>query len=162
MVTFGKIDSSFIKNLKRILKFTQFGAKTSFECAPFGVDANPIKGMTAIHSTTSNNSEDVIIGYLNVGQLAEPGEVRLFSVDESGQLKSFIWLKNDGKIQLNGDAFSSVRFENLQTALNTYATAVNAETAKIQTAITALGGTYARTEVSIDISNSQSQDVLLK
>lgn len=163
MITFSKIDSSTFDSLKRrILKFLQFGVKTSFESSPFGVDSSPIKGMTAIYSPTSNNSEDVILGYINKNQLAESGETRLFSLDANGNLKSYLWLKKDGSLELNGDGFSAVRFENLKTALDNMVTGINTENTKIQTAITTLGGTYARADISINLSSSESPDVKIK
>lgn len=162
-ITFGKLDSTTINNLgKRIVKFFEFGAKTASECAPFGVDCNPIKGMTAIHSQSSNNGESVIIGYINTNQLADVGESRLFSVDDDGNLKAFIWNKKDGKLWLNGDTHTCVRFLPLQTGLNNQNTLINLELAKIATAIGLLGGSYTVAPVSTNITSAESVDVLLK
>lgn len=163
MITFGKLDSTSINSLgKRIIKFFEFGAKTASEISPFGIDSNPIKGMNAIHSQSSNNGESVIIGYINTNQLSEAGESRMYSVDENNTLKSFIWNKKDGKLWLNGNGYSSVRFEPLQSALNTQKDLINAELLKIQTAISTLGGAYAKTDITININNSKSEDVKLK
>lgn len=163
MITFAKLDSTLINNLgKRIIKFFEFGAKTASESMPFGIDSSPIKGMTAIHSQSSNSGESVIIGYINTNQLAESGESRMYSVDQNNVLKAFIWNKKDGKIWLNGNGYSSVRFEPLESALNNQKDLINAELFKIQTAIITLGGTYAKTDVAININSSKSEDVKLK
>lgn len=163
MITFSKIDSSTITDAgKRILKFLQFGPKSGNESMPFGVDSNPTKGMTAIFAETSNSGENVIIGYINKNQLAEVGEVRIFSTDANGSLKGFVWCKNDGKVQLNGNDYSSVRFEPLNTALTNQDNLINTELQKIALAITTLGGSYTPATVTTDISNSKSEDVKLK
>ena len=96
MITYAKIKSATIELGKRILKIEEFGAKTASESMPFGMDSNPIADMIAIHSTTSNNAESVIIGYINKNQIAGVGESRLYSLDANGVLKAFVYCKNDG------------------------------------------------------------------
>lgn len=160
MLTFSKLDSSTLSNIgKRILKVLQFGAKTASECSPFGIDANPIKGMTAVYGDTSNNGDTVVLGYIQKNQLAQEGETRFFSLDSSGNLKAFIWLKNDGDIQLNGDQFSSVRFQPLKSGIDTKDSLINTELSKIATAIGTLGGTYVPANISTNISQSESETV---
>lgn len=162
MITFSKIDSVILNTGKRILKFLQFGAKTANESLPYGLDSSPIKGMTAIYATTSNDAESVIIGYIQKNQIVEAGESRLFSTDENGVLKAFIWNKKDGTIEINGNSYTSVRFEPLDTALRSQDTLINTELQKIAIAIGTLGGTYVPANVTTDISNSKSDTVKLK
>jgi len=162
MITFAKIKSATFELGKRILKFEEFGAKTASESMPFGIDSNPIENMIAIHSTTSNNAESVIIGYINKNQIAEIGESRLYSLDANGALKAFIYCKNDGILLLNGDSYSGVRYEPLKSGLDNQNNLINAELLKIQTAITTLGGSYALTQVSIDVTTSKSETIKLK
>ena len=164
MVTYGKYKSSILENGKRILKFLGIGgsASTASESMPFGIDSNPIADMIAIHSTTSNNAESVIIGYINKNQIAEAGESRLYSLDANGVLKAFVYCKNDGILLLNGDGYSGVRYEPLNTGLGNQNTLINAELIKIQTAITSLGGAYARAGVTFDITTSKSDMVKIK
>jgi len=59
-----------------------------------------------------------IIGVLVQSQGAEPGEKKLFSRDENGELKSLIYLKKDGIIELNGNADFAVRFSELESGFN--------------------------------------------
>jgi hypothetical protein len=162
MITFSKLKSSTIDQGKRILKVLQFGAKTANESGPFGVDSSPIENMTAIFSETSNAGESVIIGYINKSQLSEPGETRLFSMDNTGVLKAELWLKNDGSIIMNGGGFSAVRFENLNAKLSQEVTDINTELTKISAAISNLGGVYITAPISLDISNCESETIKLK
>lgn len=161
-MTFSIFKSSVIELGKRILKIEEFGVKTANECMPFGMDSNPIANMTAIHSITSNNSESVVIGYINKNQVAASGEMRLFSLGASGVQKTFLWLKANGKLELNGNMYSAVRYEPLNTGLQNQTQLINIELVKIQAALTALGGVYTHAPVTTYIANSKSDDVKLK
>lgn len=163
MITFSKFDSSTITALgKRILKIFEFGAKTASDCAPFGIDSSPIKGMTAIYAKSSNDAEGVVIGYVDNNKKALSGELRLYSKDANGVEKTFLWLKNNGNLELNGNQYNSVRFEPLKTGLDNSNNLLNIELAKIEIAIQTMGGTYNRSDVAIDIENSKSETVKLK
>lgn len=161
MATFSKYKEMAIEAGKRILKVLEFGTKTADECAPFGIDSVPIKDMTAIYMNTSNNSESVIVGYINTNQLAAEGETRLFSVDASGALKAFVWLKANGNIEINGNAYNSVRFEPLKTGLNNQDALINTELAKIATAIGTLGGVYVPATVTTNVDAAKNDTVKL-
>jgi hypothetical protein len=162
MITFAKLDSSILNLGKRIYKFLQFGAKSASESLPYGLDSSPIKGMTAIYATTSNDAESVIIGYIQKNQLSEVGESRLFSTDENGVLKAFIWNKKNGTIEINGSDFTAVRYAPLNTGLQAQNALINTELTKIALAISTLGGSYAPATITTDISNSESNTVKLK
>jgi hypothetical protein len=159
MITFSKLAETAIEKGKRIIKVLQFGVKTAEECSPFGVDANPLKDMTAIYADTSNNSESVIIGYINKNQIAGPGETRFYSLDSNGGLKAFIWLKDDGSIELNGSTNSAVRYEPLNNSITQAKVDINAELAKISLAIGGLGGVYTVAPIIIDLTSSKNDKV---
>lgn len=161
MITFSKFSDSVIEKAKRILKVSQFGAKTADEIAPFGVDANPIKGMTALYCDTTNSGESAVVGYINESQMAGSGEFRIYSMDSNKAVKSFIWLKNDGTIEVNGNTYSMVRFEPLKIGLQNTDTAINAQLNLIATAITSLGGTYVPTPINTNIDDSKNDTVKL-
>lgn len=161
MIYFSKFFESALEAGKRVLKVNQFGAKTANESMPFGIDSNPIKDMTAIYAETSNDSESLIIGYINESQLSESGETRIFSLDENKVLKAFVWCKNNGEIHLNGSDSTAVKFEQLKTSLQSTDTAINAELLKIQTAIATLGGTYVKVDITTNIDSSKSEKVKL-
>lgn len=157
MITNATVDSTSTEDGMRMVKVDQFGAKEPYECSPYGFDSNPVKDMTAIYADTSENGEPIIIGYVNENQLAEVGELRLYNSEQG-----YIWIKKDDSIELNGNARTIVAFQNLKTELQNTIVKVNAELVKIQTAITALGGAYAKTDVNIDISSSEVKDVKVK
>lgn len=103
------------------VKFLRFGKSDVQECieaSSYGVDSNPIKDMIAIYAPTQESGKNYVIGYLNTNRLAEIGENRLFSTDENGELKAWIWLKNDGKVQILGDTDNMVRYSKLEEAFN--------------------------------------------
>lgn len=159
MITFAKVKDAVLSNLKRILKVEQFGVKTASESSPFGLDSVPLKNMTAIYSDTSNNSESVILGYINESQLALPGEFRIYSLDSNKNLKSFIWLKVDGSIEINGSSNFAVKYTELQSALSLLSTNINTENTKIAAAISLLGGSYIPNPINIDITLAKNETI---
>lgn len=119
MVNYVTVISTEINNLsQRIVKFLRNGKddiQTTEQITPFGVDSNPLKDMVAIYSPTKTKGGNVIIGYINRNQLADIGENRIFSEDSSGDLSTFIWLKNDGTMQIGGDSDNMVRYSTLKS-----------------------------------------------
>lgn len=162
MITFSKFKSAVIEGGKRILKVSQYGAKTAKESYPFGFDSCPLENYTAVYSETSNSGEAVIIGYINTNQICEPGESRIFSENSVGDLVGSIWLRKNGDLQLNGDQFTSVRFGPLLNAVDLQNVAINAELVKIQSAISLLGGSYIPGQINFDPANVESSTVKLK
>ena len=118
MITRCKIDSFELKANKRILKVLQFGTKTAAESAPFGDDAAPLKDMIAVFAETSNNSEPVVVGYINKNQIAGPGEKRIYSLKPDGLASADIYLKDDGTVEFHGSTKNMVRYQELETAFN--------------------------------------------
>jgi len=162
-ITLSKTKGSILDSIgRRIYKIFEIGAKTAKECAPFGIDSSVPDEFTAIFAKTSNIGESVVIGYIQRNQLAAVGETRMFSLDPDGNLSAFVWAKNDGSLQLNGDAFTAVRFAALQTALNAEVQLINVELGKIAAGIATAGGSYVVTPITLDISAAESPDVKLK
>lgn len=123
MLNFVKVISSEKDSLaRRVIKFLRFGnsdVQTSIEAAPHGFDSVPFKDLVAVYGKTSSTGKTVIVGYLNKDRLADVGENRIFSTDAQGQLQTYIWLKNDGTMEIGGDTDNMVRFSELETAFNT-------------------------------------------
>lgn len=117
-----KIISSEVDSFnRRVIKFLRFGKRdiqTSFDCAPCGIDANPIKDMVAIYSETTEKGKTVIIGYIKRQQLTAPGELRLYSTDAAGTLKFYTWLRANGTLELGGSTKHLTRFEELESGFN--------------------------------------------
>jgi hypothetical protein len=162
MISLARFKSAIIEGGKRILKVEQFGAKTAKECYPFGFDSMPPENWTAIYADTANKDESVIIGYINKNQLAEAGGSRMYALGSFGEVVGFVRCGANGITELNGSAFSSVRFESLKIAIDNNDTLINTELAKIATAITALGGVYSPVSIETNLLNTKSETVKLK
>ena len=81
-----KVISTSLANTFRSVKVNgngNYDPRTADEVAPFGTDANPVAGMTALYCDTGNNAKRVIVGYINTQQLAGPGETRRSSQGRS-------------------------------------------------------------------------------
>src|SRR6478609_7913739 len=121
-INIAKVKSTaFDRLFRRITKVLRYGkddSQTGLEAEPYGIDSNPIAGMDAIYAETSDIGRKVIIGYIGKDKLAAIGETRLYSTDEDGELKFFVWLKNDGTLQLGGNTKHLARFEELETGFN--------------------------------------------
>jgi len=159
MITFSKVRDFVIENGKRILKVQEYGAKTAKVAANYGDDSQPLKNMTAIYSPTAVNSEPVIIGYINTNQVAKEGEKRIFSQSLDGSLSFAIHLKTDGSCEIGGNVDNAVRYQALSTSLASSDTLLNAELAKIATAIGLLGGVYTVAPVTTNISSSKIDQI---
>lgn len=113
-----KILSSSIDLAKRrVVKFLRLGSddvQTSLQVGPFGVDSNAPKDMIAIYGATSEKGKTVIIGYVNKNALAEVGGYRTFSTDSNGEVKSVVYLRSDGSIEINGTDDNLVRYAKLK------------------------------------------------
>lgn len=129
------------------------------QAAPFGVDSNPIAGLKAIYSDTSLKGKGVIIGYLNESNLTDEGETRLYSMNSEGELQTYILLKADGVIELAGNSHNAVRYTPLNTAIQSFKTALQTELGLIASGIAAGGGSYTPGLLSIDISASKIDEI---
>jgi len=118
----GKVDSGTFNAAKNlIVKILRLGAndvQTSKQISPYGLDSNTIKDMVAIQGETSIKGENVIVGYIGKQHITESGEIRLYSTDDQGVLKSTIYLKKDETLELMGDSNWAVKFNELETAFN--------------------------------------------
>lgn len=162
MITLAKTRDTFIEKSKLIIKVLQFGAKTAKQTAPFGIDSNPLDNYTAIYSETLNAGESVILGYINKNYITEKGEIRLYSLNDSGVVQAYAHLRKNGDLELNGSEFSAVRFENLKVAIDAQNVLINAELVKIAAAITALGGVYVPGPINTNLTNSKSETIKIK
>jgi hypothetical protein len=119
--------STRVKDGARLVKALFFGkddVREISEIAPAGIDANPVKDMVGLYCDTTVKGDGILIGWINVNQLAQAGEVRLYSQDSNGAEKARFWVRNDGKIEVGGtgargsNTNHAAQFEGLQTAYN--------------------------------------------
>lgn len=163
MISLAKFKSASIEGGKRIIKaLTIGGAATAKQVYPFGFDSQPLEGVTAIYSSTSNMDEAVIIGYINKDQLAEPGGSRIYSLGSSGEVSGFLYARASGVLELNGSDYSAVRFQELKTQIDLLQTQINSQWPLIASGIATGGGVYTPTNVDIDLTSSESPTVKLK
>lgn len=163
MITLAKVRDSFVEKGKLIIKaLTLKGAATAKQVTPFGIDSNPLGNWTAIYADTTNAGEAVILGYINKNYITEQGEIRIYSLGEDQAVKAYVYAKKDGNLELNGAEFSAVRFQNLKLATDQADSLINTELSKISAAISALGGSYIISNVSTDLTDTESLTVKLK
>ena len=156
------ISTAFDSVLRRIVKVRRYGkddTQTAIEGSPYGTDSNPIAGMIAIYAPTSDKGKKVIIGYVNISQLAAVGEHRIFSTDTDGELKFYVWLKNDGTCQMGGTAHNLVRYTPLNQGLQDLKTALQAELFAIAAGIATGGGSYTPGTLTVDIAGSKIDEI---
>lgn len=114
-----KVLSTSIKKLKLITKILRFGLNdslTAFNVSPPCVDARPIKGMRAVYMDTGNDSEPIIVGYINNNSKSNEGEIRLYSLNADGEEQNYIIITNKGVIEIGGSTDYMVRFSELKEA----------------------------------------------
>jgi hypothetical protein len=129
MANFVKTISTELDNLqRRVVKFLRYGksdVQTSLQVVPHGIDSNPVKDLIALYAETGEKGKTVIVGYLNKNVLAAIGETRLYSTDADGALKTFLWLKANGTMELGGSAKNLARFQELKSGFDTLKTDFN-------------------------------------
>lgn len=117
-----EVISSRIQKGKRLLKFIGFGKDDTREkniVSSFGDDSNAPKGMISVFSRTSSDSGGVVLGYINVHQLAEVGGKRIYSTNADGsEVKFEVYLRADGTCEIGGNSDNMVRYSKLETAFN--------------------------------------------
>jgi len=156
------ITTAYDSSKRLLVKVRRFGKsdiQTPYQSNPFGLDSNPIAGMKAIYSATSEAGKNVIVGYLNVDQLSQTGEARLYATDSNGVLKTYVWLKNNGDILLGGDSDNLVKYTPLNNGLQDLRLALQQELIAIAAGISAGGGSYTPGTLNINISNSKVDKV---
>lgn len=158
-----KVISTSVKKSRLYIKFFRKGKSDVQEVpqvAPFGIDSNPIKDSIALYSKTLQNGEAVVIGYIPIKSLADVGELRLFSTNADGFEQTYTLFKNDGNIELNGNTKNLVRFQDLETGLNSYSSNVGVELGKIAAAINAIApGSYTPITPSFNISTAKIDNI---
>lgn len=121
MMTLTRVKGVAKDKFSRIIKILRLGTKDvreADEVSPFGIDSHPINDMIAIYAETIEGAEPVIIGYMNPKAIANIGELRLYSTDAQGSEKNYMWLKNDGNIEIGGSSDNMVRFSKLEQGFN--------------------------------------------
>jgi len=155
MITYATTDSLEEDEGFRTVKVQEEGVKTPFLFEGFGEDSHPLKNMTALMTDTGADGEMAVIGFLDIEKVTALGEKRIFSLDSNGDVSSFIWLKNNGTIEFNGNSNSLVKYNELKQKCDELQNFINQELTKIQAGISSAGGTYTPAQANFDISSSE-------
>lgn len=163
MARIGEIDREENEDglRKIIIEIYKDFTQDTYDLSPPGIDAPPLPGDQGVSISIDGSSGKHFHIGIYPDPEAEPGEIRFYSRDEDGNKKAFLHLKKDGKHYFNGGSGSAVKFSELDTGLQSQASLINAELVKIATAITGIGGSYVPGTVSVDISSSEVDEVLL-
>ena len=156
------ISTEIIGKGRRAIKSLRLGKKdiqTPVQAASFGSDANPPANLRAIYLRTGTKGDTVVVGFINVDQLAEVGENRQFSTDENGNLIFETRMRNDGTFEIGGSVDNLIRFAKLDTEMQALAASINTELAKIATGITGVGGAYVPGTITINISAAKIDEL---
>jgi hypothetical protein len=145
------------------------------QIAPFGDDSCPPLGLKGIMSETDNEAINVVLGYFNRDCQAQKGEKRFYSLKEDGSLGFWVWLKNDGKIEIGNDTTINdfivsynkleTEFKSLQSTVKSIVDAYNLHTHILT--LTSGTGTAAPTantasEPTANIENTKITNINLK
>ena len=128
---------------------------SQFHYGPSGDDAPPLPDDATALLEVDGSGNWISVAVLNKSQGAEPGERILFSRDSSGATKATIKLLKDGTIEINGNSDYAVSWTDLNMALQTLVTAINAALA-----VKLDGGGTAGT-LTLDISSARVTGVKL-
>jgi len=157
-----KILSTTVSAGARIAKFLGLGnadVQTAAVAAPYGIDSNPVKDMVAIYSSTIQQGEPVIIGYINRNSIAEVGGLRMYSTNTDGQEQVYIYLRASGKIELAGNGDNVVRYIALDAGLQQSIVTLNTNYTTLVSLLAGVGLVYTPTPVTLDISAAKVNEV---
>lgn len=151
-----------MENGKRVLKLLRYGNDdviTPRPVMPFGIDSvpAPVKNLIGVYADTARDGNMVLIGYIPAEQVAQVGELRLYSMNEEGNAVAFQQLlKNDGTCELGGTADNLVRYTPLEQGLTAY---INALNAAITAGVASAGGAYTAPVTPLDISAAKINEI---
>lgn len=157
-----KLSDSIIESKRLINKVLGFGrgdVRTGYQLSTPGVEGRPIDKTNVVYADTSSKGTNVILGFIEESQEIEKGEVIIYSRNESGEVQNTILLKQDGTIEIGGNADNMVRFSPLSQGIKQADLDINAELVKIAAGIAAGGGSYSPTPISTDISGSKIDEI---
>ena len=116
----GRITSSaVVDGIREIATeiYTNF-TKKSKQILPPCIDANPLPEDQGVSIFIDGNGGKTIQIGVYPDPKAEPGEVRFYSRNGDGEIQALLWLKKDGKININGTADNAVRYSELKAGFD--------------------------------------------
>jgi hypothetical protein len=92
--------------------------RQGYNVAPFGFDSVGTQNLQAVYADTANNRYPIILGWLNTSVVAQEGESRMYSTDSNGGVVGYVYLKNNGELNLLGDSNWAVKYTELASQFN--------------------------------------------
>ena len=117
MISFVRIQQAAEKFVK-LLRFGKSDVQTASQVLNWGIDSKPVKGTLGVHSETQERGESVCLGYVKDFAKTKEGELRLYCTDNSGEEKFEIYLRNDGKVEFNGNGNFLVKYNELKSGFD--------------------------------------------
>lgn len=156
------ISTEIVEAGRRIIKVLRLGkqdVQTPLQAGPFGSDVNPPANIRALYMRTGTKGDTFIVGFVNIDQVAEVGENRMFSTNENGDLIFEARMRNDGTFEIGGSVDNLIRFAKLDVQMQKLSTDINTELTKIASGIATGGGAYTPAPISIDISTAKIDEL---
>lgn len=126
------------------------------QVSPAGIDSNPLpEDQGAGFCVGDTTGKSVSVGVYCENCIAESGEIRFFSRDDTGAEKSYIYPKKDGTLEINGNADFAVSWTDLNTQMQLLITAINGAFAS------KLNGTGSAGGLTLDLSSAKNLKVKL-
>lgn len=122
---------------------------------PSGDDSPPLSDDRCLMIKIDGSGNYIISGVICKSQGADPGERILYSRDSSGNVQATIKLLGDGVIEINGNSDYAVSWTDLNSALQSLVTAINAAFA------TKLDAGGSPGTLTLDISSAKVEEVKL-
>ena len=154
----GRILRSTIEDSIREIVLEEYDGYTKKmrQVSPPGIDSNPLpEDQGAGFSVGGTSGKTVLTGVYCENCIAEPGELRFFSRDDSGAEKTFMYLKKDGTLELNGNADFAVSWTDLNTVMQLFVTAINGAFAS------KLDGGGTNPAITLDLTSAKNLKVKL-
>ncbi|MDA3816944.1 MAG: hypothetical protein PF486_06165 [Prolixibacteraceae bacterium] len=167
MIIFGKV-KEIANNFIKALIYGKSDVRTAPQSLPFGIDSKPVKDKIAVYCQMENRSKSVMLGFLSKSDKTNPGEMRIYATDQSGNEVFAIMMDNDGNVTFDGAGVGTdnlVAYSKLNTGLSNQDTLINTELTGIAASLTAINSyltglgvatsPYVKGTVSTNISSSK-------
>lgn len=123
-----------------------------------GEDVNPLNGTAVMIIPISESYKIAIAADDGIVPSMSEGEKKIYSIS-GGTIAAFINFLESGVLELNGNSDFAVRFNALNTNIQSIITQINANLTLIATEIGGLGGSYTPVPVVEDLTPSKVNEV---
>lgn len=172
MVVLTKVLDTTKKNGRAVIKvmrLSKHDIQTATQAAPFGFNSSPVADYRAVFTDTLKKGVPVVIGYISKFNECKDGESMMYSTNSSGEQQTYIYLNNEGNIEIGGKEDNAVGyaelkkgFDQLKEDFNAFVEKYNLHTHSVSGAATGAPVTpNIATPTDADISQSKKDKILL-